>query len=341
MHHSTRARKQYSVGIIGLGNIAQGFDEPTDGLIRTHLKAFLRHPAFVIRALHDLNPEHSSHVLNRWGIKNQGIESNADAVLQCDVVCICTPDFTHAELVVNALAGATQVVVCEKPLALTMEQVGIIECAVKQYGRSLLVNYSRRFVPQFRAVADNIQAKEFGELLSIRAKYYGGLLHIGSHILDLLQWFVGGTISVLQGAIINHTKRIQEPQISSTFFDDSYSFGARISTPIGECSFVMEGYESKFAQPFCIEMVFENRMILIEEKNGTRLSQCIPKENILYPGYYEYESVTEGVIDPSISMQTMVNDVYTILTNDRNVYPYHSIEETKMLIELYQSITSL
>jgi predicted dehydrogenase len=63
-----------------------------------------------------------------------------------DVVVIATPHDTHAELATLALK-AGQHVWCEKPLALTMEELSEVELAWAASGRQLMIGFNRRWSP--------------------------------------------------------------------------------------------------------------------------------------------------------------------------------------------------
>jgi predicted dehydrogenase len=63
-----------------------------------------------------------------------------------DVVVIATPHATHAEFAVAALERGRHVW-CEKPLALSMDELAAVEKAAARGGGVLMVGYNRRFSP--------------------------------------------------------------------------------------------------------------------------------------------------------------------------------------------------
>ncbi len=80
--------------------------------------------------------------------------SGADAVLSdpdVDVVVIATPHDTHASLAARALRSGKHVF-CEKPLALTTDELDEVEAAWRQSGRVLFVGFNRRWSPAIRRV---------------------------------------------------------------------------------------------------------------------------------------------------------------------------------------------
>ena len=63
-----------------------------------------------------------------------------------DVVVIATPHDTHAELAVLALQGGRHVW-CEKPLALTLDELEQVRAAWQGSGRELAIGFNRRWSP--------------------------------------------------------------------------------------------------------------------------------------------------------------------------------------------------
>ena len=72
------------------------------------------------------------------------------------VVVIATPHDTHAELAKLALKDGRHVW-CEKPLALTMDELGEIEAAWQASGRQLMIGFNRRWSPCVRAARSALE----------------------------------------------------------------------------------------------------------------------------------------------------------------------------------------
>jgi predicted dehydrogenase/threonine dehydrogenase-like Zn-dependent dehydrogenase len=83
--------------------------------------------------------------------------SGADAVIDdpdVEVVVIATPHDTHASLAAQALRAGKHVF-CEKPLALTMEELDDVEAAWRESGRTLFVGFNRRWSEPVRLVREH------------------------------------------------------------------------------------------------------------------------------------------------------------------------------------------
>ena len=129
-----------------------------------------------------------------------------------DVVTICTPSGSHAELSIKAMEAGKHVV-CEKPLALTNEDCMAVVEASKKYNRKCEVVCQLRFEDTSKFVKKIVDEGHLGKLTSvgIHMKYWrtdeyydasdwrgtwkhdggGALMNQGIHGIDLLRYFVG------------------------------------------------------------------------------------------------------------------------------------------------------
>jgi len=133
------------VGLIGAGNFARMTLVPA-------LKAagFTRFP-FVASA----SGLSARHLAERQGFERA--TSDVDAVLSSpdvDIVVIATPHDTHASLVVRAL-DAGKHVFCEKPLALSFEELDAVEAAWRRNPGQLMVGFNRRWSDSVRRVQEH------------------------------------------------------------------------------------------------------------------------------------------------------------------------------------------
>jgi len=136
-----------------------------------------------------------------------------------DVVDICTPGDTHAEIALAALAAGKHVL-CEKPLANTVAEADEMAQAAdraRERGIRAMVGFTYRRVPAVALMKQMIDEGAVGEIRHIRGQYLqdwimdpdfplvwrlqkdkagsGALGDIGAHILDLAQFTTGQTIT--------------------------------------------------------------------------------------------------------------------------------------------------
>ena len=120
-----------------------------------------------------------------------------------DAVVITTPTFTHRELVIQAAAGGKHML-CEKPMALTLEECDEMMAAAERSLVILQIGFMRRFDPDFEAAWARIEAGEIGRPMVVKSLTHGpglppawardlrtsnGMLaEVNSHDWDTVRW---------------------------------------------------------------------------------------------------------------------------------------------------------
>jgi predicted dehydrogenase len=156
-----------------------------------------------------------------------------------DVVDICTPGDTHAEIAVAALEAGKHVL-CEKPLANTVGEAEEMTAAAElaqQSGVLSSVGFNYRRTPAL-ALARNLVAEgRLGTIRHIRAHYLqdwivdpdfplvwrlrkekagsGALGDIGAHIIDLSQFLTGQRLTEVAGELTRFVDRRPLPDAAS------------------------------------------------------------------------------------------------------------------------------
>src|SRR5215210_2496633 len=136
-----------------------------------------------------------------------------------DLVDVCTPGDTHAEIAIAALEAGKHVL-CEKPLANTVaEAEAMAEAAAKAAARGVrsMVGFTYRRVPAIGLARKLVADGRLGEIRHVRAQYLqdwiadpaapmswrldkdkagsGALGDIGAHIIDLTQHIPGQALT--------------------------------------------------------------------------------------------------------------------------------------------------
>jgi predicted dehydrogenase len=128
-----------------------------------------------------------------------------------DVVDICTPPGTHAEIA-QAAAAAGKALLCEKPLAVSYAQAAAALAAVTRAGVHNAVGFNYRRLPAVALMRQMVADGAVGEVRLWRASWLsdeftdpatpwdwrfdramGGttIADLGSHLIDLARWMVG------------------------------------------------------------------------------------------------------------------------------------------------------
>ncbi|MDQ0338819.1 putative dehydrogenase [Caldalkalibacillus uzonensis] len=131
---------------------------------------------------------------------------------EIDLIDIVTPNNTHAEMVIEA-AQAGKHILCEKPLAMNVQEGKEMLKAVQEAGVVHMISHNYRFAPAVQLAKKLIEEGKLGRIYHIRAQYLqdwimdpdfplvwrlrkdvtgsGALGDIGSHIIDLARFLVG------------------------------------------------------------------------------------------------------------------------------------------------------
>ena len=130
-----------------------------------------------------------------------------------DIVVIATPDQLHVPLSKEFLAAGKNVL-CEKPLALTREEINDIVATEHKSGARFMVGQICRFTPAFVKAKELIDAGTIGELYFVESEYAHdyqfmkplwrkdpvnlrySIIGGGCHAVDLLRWIAGNPTEV-------------------------------------------------------------------------------------------------------------------------------------------------
>jgi len=144
--------------------------------------AAVRAAGGVVQAVASATPEGARSAATAWHAEHTA-KSGLDLIARddVDVVHICTPNATHAELAHAAIA-AGKAVVCEKPLAINPDSATSLVDQATAAGVVNAVPFIYRYYPTVREARDRISRDEAGPLW---------LLH-GSYLQD---WLSGRQVS--------------------------------------------------------------------------------------------------------------------------------------------------
>lgn len=177
---------KYKLLVLGCGNIGALYDWDTEAVL-THMKSFSEHGSFEI-SCYDINEELLERVCKRYNT-NKVTALSVDLFRRFDVVSLCTPTFTHETILTDLFQADVPVIICEKPIS---DNFSSLENLAKQYKKSkskVIVNYIRRFQPDFIFLAKQIQKQlKKDSLTSVAIRYQRGMINNCSHAFDLLNF---------------------------------------------------------------------------------------------------------------------------------------------------------
>lgn len=185
--------KRYSAVVVGLGQIGQGYDYgcDDDSVVVTHASSYRYHPGFDLVAGIDPDSEQRRLFERKYVAPAFSTVADLPGAFRSEVVSICVPTVLHAETFFAALERAPRAVLCEKPIAGTVEEAAKMVSAARAAGCVLAVNYMRRFEPGVLSLREMIEAGGLGDIYKGVVWYGKGLRNNGSHFVDLLRFLLG------------------------------------------------------------------------------------------------------------------------------------------------------
>ncbi|MCX6723043.1 MAG: Gfo/Idh/MocA family oxidoreductase, partial [Candidatus Staskawiczbacteria bacterium] len=110
---------------------------------------------------------------------------------QPDIVSICVPDGQHFLILKKIIKYKPKLVICEKPITTKIVDTEKIIKLYKKNKISVLVNYSRRFDVVIQQLKKDLSENKYGRVVSASGIYSKGILHNGSHLIDLASFLFG------------------------------------------------------------------------------------------------------------------------------------------------------
>src|SRR6478735_5930492 len=185
-----------------------------------------------------------------------------------DLVDVCTPGHTHAEIAIAALEAGKHVL-CEKPLANTVEEAEAMVAAADRaaaHGVRSMVGFNYRRVPAVALARKLVQDGRLGTIRHVRAQYLqdwivdptfplvwrlqrekagsGALGDIGAHIVDMAQYVAGASIVGVSGLTETFVRERPLPAASSGLAASSDSAGGTGSVTVDDAVLFLARFDS-------------------------------------------------------------------------------------------------
>ncbi len=193
------------VGVVGTSTHAETM----------HIVPLLSHPGSELVALCGRRRGHTEEVARKHGVPGAYTdyqEMIGSGIL--DAIVVAGPDDTHHDVAMAALEVGLHVL-CEKPLALTVDQAREMRERADAAGVVNMVYHTWRWLPHARFVKRLLDEGYLGRLFEVslsyvadyglepsyawrfdRARANGVLADLGSHMIDLARYFAGGVGAV-------------------------------------------------------------------------------------------------------------------------------------------------
>lgn len=190
--------EKLKIGVIGVGNISN-----------EHIQAYLKNPNVELYAFCDINEAQLKMMAEKYGVTRTFTDKDEMLALpELDAVSVCTWNSEHAPCTIAAL-NAGKHVLCEKPMATTVEEAIAMKEAAERSGKLLQIGFVRRFGNDCEVLQDFIQQDFLGEIYYAKATYLrrngnpmgwfgdvsrsggGPLIDLGVHVIDLTRYLMG------------------------------------------------------------------------------------------------------------------------------------------------------
>ena len=209
------------VGIIGCGKIAQ---------VR-HIPEFDANPYTAAYGFFDLNQERAKALAEKYGGKAYATCEEMLADPEIEAVSVCTANHAHAEATIAALKAGKHVL-CEKPMAVTLEECEAMVAAAKESGKFLMIGQNQRLARAHAKAKELIAQGAIGKVLTFRTIFghggpetwsidpgsnvwffdkskaaMGAMADLGIHKTDMIQYVLGTKIVKTQAMLTTLDKK--------------------------------------------------------------------------------------------------------------------------------------
>lgn len=193
--------KKLKMAIIGVGGIARN----------VHLPAYANIDCVDIVAVCDILPDRAKEVAKKFDIPAYYTDYKDVLNIEgLDAVDICTPNYWHSIIAVDALEKGLHVI-CEKPDAINVEAAERMKAAAEKNGKTLMVIRNNRFLETSKFLKKYIDDGKMGNIYAGRCGWQrrrgipgrggwfttkelsggGPLIDLGVHMIDLAMWLMG------------------------------------------------------------------------------------------------------------------------------------------------------
>ena len=165
----------------------------------------------------DVSSERAKEVAEKFGISHFCSTEKELLAQDIDAVYIATPQNVHCRQAVMA-ARAGKHILCEKPIAITIEEVDQIEEACREAKVKFMLGFCMRNNVYHKKARTLVQAGMLGKMVMGRAQltcwyppisgawrqdvaisHGGSLIDMGTHCLDILEWIMDSPIVEVTG----------------------------------------------------------------------------------------------------------------------------------------------
>lgn len=181
----------YRAVLVGLGNIAWGYDGGSGVPPLTHLSCLLQQSQVqLVAACSPIPSERESFA----GFAKVALYDDLAPMLEGgrpDLVSVCSPTEHHFSHAMACIQAKIPMVWLEKPPVVSVKEGEELMRALSSGATTLMVGYQRRYAQPFSSIRESIARSLWGEVLSVTVHYGQKLYRNGCHGLDTVHYLLG------------------------------------------------------------------------------------------------------------------------------------------------------
>lgn len=174
-------------GIVGLGQASA-----------STVPSIAGHPHALVSAAASARPEARDRFAQEYGAQTFETIQQLCASPDVDAIYIGTPTQFHTEHVLIAAEHGKHII-CEKPMAITLDEADRMIEAVERHGVKMVVGQSQSFEPPIKKIRELVKGGELGALRMINSWYYNDWL-FRPRLPEEMETSLGGGVVFRQGA---------------------------------------------------------------------------------------------------------------------------------------------
>ncbi len=146
-----------------------------------------------IVAVFDLGDETRQAFVDCWGAQVAAYHSFSEMLRQerPDILCLATSQKMHAGQIQEAVAAGVRGILCDKPLATSLEEADGLLDACRRGGVPLAFGLDRRWLSSYRRLAELLRGGIVGRLQSLIVYGIPNLINHGCHWYDAALYLAG------------------------------------------------------------------------------------------------------------------------------------------------------
>ena len=344
------------VAIIGCGGIAFGKHMPSlSKLDNVELVAFC-----------DIIEERAQRAAKEYGTEDAKVYTDYKELLKdetIELVHVCTPNKSHADITVAALESGKHVM-CEKPMAKTAADARRMLEAAKRTGKKLTIGYQGRHRTDSQYLYNECRAGELGDIYYAKAHAVrrrgvptwgvflneeeqggGPLIDIGTQALDLTLWMMDNyKPKYVVGSVYHKLSQTENAANAFGSWDpkeftvEDSAFGFIVmengATIVLESSWALNTLQEGEAKTTLCGTKGGADMLDGLRINGEKHSKLYTSKPALGPGgvaFYAGESESDADREARLWIESIINDTEPV------VLPEQALVVTEILEAIYES----